>query len=186
MSDYQELKRLAEAATNARWHEDDLGDALEFAPLDGEDQAFILAASPAVVFELIAENENLRADLEIFRSGGVPIDCNGSGCESCSYECHETDHIAGVRNMVKGPVGQIERWFCEGRDAIDGAVCRYGEHTLAKHWWARGYSRQLRMARAIVAEAQLSCEPDDFAIDHLNECLDKIDAAMSKADRSDG
>lgn len=79
MTDYSELKRLAETATNARWHEDDLGDALEFAPLDGEDQAFILAASPAVVFELIDEVEALRGLLTECRLMTLVVNSGQSG-----------------------------------------------------------------------------------------------------------
>lgn len=68
MADYSELMRLAEAATNASWLEDILGDVLEIAPIDGEDQAFILAASPAAVFELIAELEQAQAERDALAS----------------------------------------------------------------------------------------------------------------------
>lgn len=69
MSDYSELKRLAEAATPAPW-QDDKGavHAPESGkwPVDGyaassyEDSAFIAAANPAVVLALIEEAQNLR------------------------------------------------------------------------------------------------------------------------------
>jgi hypothetical protein len=68
-----EIESAAEAATNKSWN-DTLGDELEFADIDGEDQAFILAASPENVHAIItelrtlrAENEALAKDAERFR-----------------------------------------------------------------------------------------------------------------------
>lgn len=123
MTDYSELKRLAEAATNARWHEDDLGDLLEFSRLDGEDQAFILAASPSVVFALVAENER-------YRQYGCDT-CDGSGhlhridgeyygaCTSCgSNELEqaklERDQLKAENERLRKAANDLRRFLaCE-------------------------------------------------------------------------
>ena len=95
MSDYSDLKRLAEAATPGPWYARDYGnydgssshwfidtqspcDIVDdqdggFSPnhwddARGElDMKFIAGASPNVVLALIAENESLRADAERYR-----------------------------------------------------------------------------------------------------------------------
>lgn len=51
MTDYTELKRLAEAAAKGDWSGAKAGE-------------FMVAANPAAVLALIAENERLRADLD--------------------------------------------------------------------------------------------------------------------------
>lgn len=90
MTDYHELKRLAEAATQGHWmYEcDDLffKDAEGFTKhlmetCEGQDIAighdsnlkFIAAANPAAVLALIAENERIKARLCVCR------DCGGEG-----------------------------------------------------------------------------------------------------------
>lgn len=82
MTDYTELKRLAEAAPEGPWFgpeyapgtsyvfDVDLGTLLEYQSIDSEKDAclrYVAAANPAAFLALIAENESLRKDAEIGR-----------------------------------------------------------------------------------------------------------------------
>ncbi|MFV3015526.1 hypothetical protein ACM9HO_07475 [Pseudomonas sp. KHB2.9] len=79
MTDYTELKRLAEAAPEGPWFgpeyapgtsyvfDVDLGTLLEYQSIDSEKDAclrYVAAANPAMVLALIAENERLAAACE--------------------------------------------------------------------------------------------------------------------------
>lgn len=60
MSDYSELKRLAEAAKSSsggRWY---TSDQLAFRAVDSDESKFVAEATPETVLALIAENEALR------------------------------------------------------------------------------------------------------------------------------
>lgn len=71
MTDYSELKRLAEAATagpwvsGGNWVSTVRGNSVADCPRG--DEEFIAAANPAAVLALIAENEALRKDAERYR-----------------------------------------------------------------------------------------------------------------------
>jgi len=78
MTDYTELKRLAEAAPEGPWFgpeyapgtsyvfDVDLGTLLEYQSIDSEKDAclrYVAAANPAAVLSLIAESDQLKAEL---------------------------------------------------------------------------------------------------------------------------
>jgi hypothetical protein len=62
----------------------------------------------------------------------------------------------------EGPVGsqQIEDWFRQGELAVQGqddddyhpVPCPHPEHSVAEHWWRRGYAHYSRIRRALRAE----------------------------------
>lgn len=84
MSDYSELKRLAEAATPGKWSScgsylaptrEENGTtyveswrSIAMVPADN-DRQFIATANPATVLALIAENERLKSNVESLREG---------------------------------------------------------------------------------------------------------------------
>jgi len=82
MSNYDELKRLAEAAPKGPWYgpdktahrgtvfDCDLGSLLCYESIESEQDAcvaYVAAANPAAVLALIAENEALRKDADRYR-----------------------------------------------------------------------------------------------------------------------
>lgn len=85
MTDYSELKRLAEAATPGEWRHDTKSGKIGSVDVDGydiiqvqsrrrfdhasrnSDAAFIAGSSPSAVMSLISENESLRRDADRYR-----------------------------------------------------------------------------------------------------------------------
>jgi len=143
MTDYTELKRLAEAATPGPWsageeHESTsfqgytVGDAEGWIAVfgtandDGRNAAFMAAANPAAILALIAENEQFRVD----RANAMDDACLIAGeREQLKAEVdrlnalintpHTDDWFEGVRLE---PAHQIERWGTshdEGKQPAD-------------------------------------------------------------------
>jgi hypothetical protein len=129
MSDYSELKRLAEAAPEGPWFgpeyapgtscvfDVDLGTLLAYESIDSEKDAclrYVAAANPAAVLALIAENERLKTlrskterelvqELEVWR--------HGPSCWSCG-------DTGDVHDMVGEWLGQCD---CNAAKLIDVA-----------------------------------------------------------------
>lgn len=85
MTDYSELKRLAEAATQGEWRHDTKLGKIGSVEVDGydiiqvqsrrrfdhanrnSDAAFVARSSPSAVMGLISENESLKMDADRYR-----------------------------------------------------------------------------------------------------------------------
>ena len=133
MTDYSELKRLAEAATPGPWKKTVDGVMPEgrgfgifgnFGATDGEEnRAFIAAANPAAVLALIAEVEALRADLE-----QVQYDANAwrNGEESVWIEVFNSEDDDPFISAITGQI------TIEQLDLVQAKILEYREGYFEK------------------------------------------------------
>lgn len=104
MTDYTELKRAADAASQGHWNQDGFevqNDDIEDYRVSRcnllADAKFIAAANPAVVLALIAENEALRKDAERYRwLKSRPVNAPTSGPDLAQWDDHQGDALRGL------------------------------------------------------------------------------------------
>ena len=163
MTDYSELKRLAKAAMYACWHKDDLGDALEVAPLDDEVQAFILSASPAVVFELIAKNDRIESEA-VYSAAG----------------------FSAAREEIARLKSENERLDRESQNLSDqlGACDRERRQFKADNEALRKAANELR--RFATCEHMHHDKPEWHEYDEPCKVLARIDVILGHGDKSGG
>jgi hypothetical protein len=159
MTDYSELKRLAEAATPGKWtaRTDDLGYAITTvgrfriivgsAPADDPepDAQFIAAANPATVLALIAENERLIRDAECAVAKQAHAEMIGDGfyhaSEKLKAEVEALRQAAGLAVLLPQLDEALEDLELYGRHADQG-------YRKLKDWY-----RKVKLACAAIDAA---------------------------------
>ena len=194
MSDYSELKRVAEAATPGPWYQHggimqvlshDCETVCETFEDDGEcpDAQFIAAANPAAVLALIAENEQLaktadcwdrlnvqnKALSDSFRAERDQLKAEVAGLRT-GYEAYEQ-----VNAELKAENERLER----NRDMWKGQVERQAEEMTALRKDADRY-RWLRVKQTFIWLIQ-DWLPSNAVLTDVDA---EIDAAMSKRAQS--
>lgn len=142
MSDYTELKRLAEAATPTPWERGDGNEVMVSEEGDeaywsweqagpaqihgsGEqpvrDADFIAAANPAAVMALIAENERLQGCEEVLRQLASYCGCGGYNAPEVDPEVFAKKIMDGI-NILNDPLVQLAERRAAERDQLRAEV----------------------------------------------------------------